>query len=265
MPQRSGAAAILIGMSAGAAEAHVGFILPDSFHYEACGPVGAVAAFSDAFPAPEVALRSDAFAILTPSGERFGFDNVQSDHAITRLVARLETPGAYRLTSGVRYGRTGRVAVTEDGFKRLDAADQQESASSSRHAVLTSRAVTVSEASISCGARTADPREKTEGRLTIRPLSDHTADMKQLFEIRYDKGLRPVDEIRLVPAYGRETENLAETLNTNAVLDLGRLLPGSYTLLVRHMAHAPADADVDLYSYAAALTFEIRGEAPRPD
>ncbi|MFN3312388.1 MAG: hypothetical protein ACK46Q_02820 [Hyphomonas sp.] len=252
-------------MAAGRAEAHVGFILPDAFHYTECGPVGAVATFSDAFPAPEVALRSDAFAFIAPSGERLSFASVQSDHAITRLVATLEAPGNYRLTSGVRYGRTGRVAVTEDGFQRLDAAGNLESASSSNPAVLTSRAVTVSETSISCGARTEDSRERTAGRLTIRPLSDHMAGVSQLFEIRYDNGLRPVDEIRFVSAYGSETENLAETLNANAVLDLGLLTPGPYTLLVRHIAHAPADADVALYSYSTALTFEIRAAEPQPD
>lgn len=251
-------AIILSGMLAGSAQAHAGFILPDAFHAPACGPIGAVASFSDAFPAPEVALRSDTFAIITPAGERRTFDSVQSDHAMTRLVTQAEAPGTYRLTSGVRHGRTGRAVQTADGYLRLEDGEDPESLEASNAALLTTRAVTVSEVSITCGARPEQTRQQTDGRLAIRPMSEHLAGISQVFEIRFGDAAAPIDEIRLVPAYRAETDSLADKLNARGRIDLGSLTPGPYTLLVRHIAPAPEEAGVDLYSYSTTLTFEIR-------
>lgn len=258
MNVREVAAAILLGMAASSAEAHTGFIVPDRFHYPSCGPIGAIASFSDRFPAPEVALQSDNFAIVTSDGERLEFDSTQPDHALTRLIARLDTPGTYRLTSGVRLGRTSQIALTDRGFLRLDTGEDSVDPSLADAEVLTSRTVTVSEVSLSCAKLQEQPQRATDGRLSIRPLSDHIDGTRQAFEILFDNAVVPIDEIRLVSAYQLESDNLAAKLDAQGTLNLGQIAPGAYTLLVRLIAHAPPDSDTDLHSFSTALTFEIR-------
>lgn len=252
--------AIVFGLAAGTAAAHTGFILPDSFHYPECGKVGAIASFSDAFPAPEVALTSDAFSIISADGRHMDFDSVTADHAMTRLTATLNEPGSYRLTSGIRYGRTGRVEVTGGGFRRLPAEQDNANPSSPDAVILSSQAVSVSEVSISCGPDPEPDLRETQGRLSIRPLSIPDASTPQAFEILFDGAPFQTEELLLVPAYaasGGPPVNLTDMLAGSGHLDIGVLKPGLYTLLARHIATAPPQADTDLFSFSTALTFEI--------
>ena len=52
--------------------AHVGFLLPNTFHTSGDEILTVVASFSDRFPNPQVALRSEGFQIVKPDGTTAG-------------------------------------------------------------------------------------------------------------------------------------------------------------------------------------------------
>jgi len=137
------AAAILL--SAAPAAAHAGFLVPVLDASDTSGEVILNASFSDDFPDPDIALHAQDWTIVGPSGERFAFDDIGANGTLTALRANLESEGTYRLSSGERLGRKGKVARIDgeltrlggDGMARADLPDGTE--------VLTSQTATVSD------------------------------------------------------------------------------------------------------------------------
>lgn len=261
------ASSLLLGAFAPPAAGHVGFILPDAFSYDTCSAAGAIASFSDRFPAPEIALISDGFALITPDGESKPVDRASADHAMTRLEASLGRPGIYRWTSGERLGRTGKVAVVDGAYVRLDAEADTGPVPAGGAPILSSQTATVSEAYFSCGAEAGLPDLRPAGRLAITP--DEVAleaGRPAIFRLTFDgKPLAP-DEAALLTAYGRHAgeheDGRPAPATPDGTIRLEPLAPGIYTLLVRHIAPAPEGAATDLRSYSTALTFEVRAADP---
>lgn len=262
------ATGLLVAAYAAPAASHVGFLLPDAFSYDSCSKIGAVASFSDRFPSPEIALTSDGFALIAPGGEQVPVDRATPDHAMTRLEAALDRPGTYRLTSGERLGRSGKVAVVDGGYVRLPDDTGAGPALLDDAVILTSQTATISEAYVSCGGDTSPPDLRPLGRLAITPdqvvIEDGgTASFRLTF---YGKPIAP-QETYLLTAYGEYTgehkDGRPVAAAADGILRLDTLAPGIYTLLVRHIAPAPEGAATDLRSYSSALTFEV--PAARPD
>lgn len=237
------ASSLLLGAFAPPAAGHVGFILPDAFSYDTCSAAGAIASFSDHLPAPEIALISDGFALITPDGESKPVDRASTDHAMTRLEASLGRPGTSRWTSGERLGRTGKVAVVDGAYVRLDAEADTGPAPAGGAPILSSQTATVSEAYFSCGAEAGLPDLRPAGRLAITP-----------------------EQVALLTAHGRyageHEDGRPAPATPDGMIRREPLAPGIYTLLVRHITPAPEGAATDLRSYATALTFEVRAADP---
>jgi Domain of unknown function (DUF4198) len=77
------------------------------------------AAFAESFFTPDVAMQSDAFRLLRPSGEAVDYATVSVLRGVTILDADLPETGTYRLTSGERLGRVA-DAVVNDGNLIVD-------------------------------------------------------------------------------------------------------------------------------------------------
>ncbi|MFN7053920.1 hypothetical protein [Hyphomonas sp.] len=246
---------------AGPAGAHAGFVMPDKFRYPACGMAAAIASFSDRFPAPEVALESGSFALVGPDGEVAGFGPVHRDAALVRLAGALPGPGVYRLTSGERLGRMGRVAVQGGRYVRLGAAaDDPDFAPGTE--ILSSQAVTVSEAYFGCGDSLRGPALAPQGTLSIEPDSLLLAPGAAAagFTVRFDGvGLAPQEAYHLTAygAYAGEGDGVPVTVEADGRVMLAGLTPGIHALLVRHIAPAPEEAASALRSYSAVLAFEV--------
>jgi hypothetical protein len=259
---RAGLAALAGALAlAGPAGAHAGFLMPDQFRYPACSMAAATATFSDRFPAPEVALESEAFALVGPDGLVEGFAPVYRDAALVRLAGVLPGPGVYRLTSGERFGRMGRVAVHAGRYERLGAvADDQQFAPGTQ--ILSSQAVTVSEAYFGCGDSLRGPAGAPQGTLSIEPDVALLAPGGTAagFTVRFGgAGIAPQEAYHLTAygVYAGEGDGVPVTVGPDGRVLLIGLRPGIHALLVRHIAPAPEGAVSALRSYSAVLAFEM--------
>lgn len=254
-------AASLMAMTPGPAEAHIGFILPDAFDYRSCGHMGAIASFSDRFPAPEIVLASEGFRLIGPDGEAVAFDRIAPDHAMTRLEGSLTMPGTYLLTSGERLGRKAHVVRVEDRYIRLSSEPAENAELPAGAKRLSSQTATVSEAYVSCGGVAGLTSAEPAGRLSITPgQAQLKPGMAAHFTIRFDGAPLQPAEAFLIEAYGAYAgaeEGRPVGVGADGMATFTDLDPGIYALLVRHIAPAPDGSDTDVRSYSTVLTFEV--------
>lgn len=238
------------------ASAHAGFILPDAFAYKSCSGLGAIATFSDYFPSPEIVLTAPDFRLIGPAGE-VAFDRVSADHAMTRLEASLDVPGSYRITTGERLGRKGKVTVQDGRYVRLEGDETLPEGTP----VLTSQTATVSDTYFTCGGNTTAIDTAAAGRLAIIPEADDgPAAQRRSFRVTFEGAAIEPEEAYLIPAYsayGGAHEGEAVTFSKPGTLTLEDLAPGIYLLLVRHIAPSPETAETDVRSYSTTLTFAV--------
>ncbi|WP_300381410.1 DUF4198 domain-containing protein [Henriciella sp.] len=259
-----GASAVL---SAAPAFAHAGFLLPNTFTAEEDATITAFASFSDAFPAPEIALVSDSFAMTGPDGEAASFETVETFKAVTILEGTPGTPGLYRLTTGERLGRTGKVALSAGEYVRLGPDGETPDSLPDDAEILTSQTATVSESFVMVGTAERPAMLATSGRLSLM-LGDGEAPLESghplTASFSFDGEPLSSDEIMLIDAYGHYAsgeDGLALSSGENGKAALPALTPGVYVLLARHIAEAPDGAETDVRSYTTTLTFEIPGAA----
>ena len=252
-----GAAALVAALPA---SAHVGFVLPDSFAYKSCSGFGAIASFSDYFPSPEIVLSAE-FRLVGPQGQAIPLDRVTADHAMTRLEASLDTPGTYRITSGERLGRKGKVALVDGAYVRLGGEDMDPERLPVGASVLTSQTATVSEAYFSCGETNTAADTSPAGQLAVTPEQNvDSFGQSRTFRVTFggaplaprDGGLRPAYS-SLAGVHAGEARIVAPA----GELRLEDPAPGVYALLVRHIAPAPEGAETDVRSYSTAVTFAV--------
>lgn len=253
--------AVCLFLPAAPAFSHAGFLVPVLDESDTTGDVILNASFSDSFPEMEIALRSETWTIVTPSGEQIAFDKIGATSARTVLKTRLTEEGAYRLTSGERLGRTGEMARTADGaFVRLgqDGADKASLPEGTE--ILSSQTATVSDIYLARGLASENVLASRIGRLAIVPESDPTGlssggrlTVKLLFE---GAPLAGKDVTVFSPGSAREEGSPETTRTTDAGgrLELAFDAAGAYLVMVRHIALAPDEAETDVRSYTSTLT-----------
>jgi len=225
------------------------------------GTVTVIASFSDRFPDPETALRSENFSIITPDGLLAPFDSVEPFSTLTMLESRLEAAGVYRFTTGERLGRRGEAALVDGTFVRLgaDGVDAASLPAETEH--LTSQTATISESIVIAGQADWPRLIKTDGRLSIsiatdaRPLRTGTPASAT---VTFDGQPLAGAELAVIEAYdgsaGKEDGDIFRTDERGqALITLDRT--GPFTLLVRHISNAPDGAETDVRSYSTTLTF----------
>ena len=251
---------ILVGAAALAAalpaSAHVGFVLPDSFAYKSCSGFGAIASFSDYFPSPEIVLSAE-FRLVGPQGQAIPLDQMTADHAMTRLEASLDMPGTYRITSGERLGRKGKVGLVEGEYVRLEGNESLPEGAR----VLTSQTATVSEAYFSCGETNTAADTSPAGQLAVTSGQDvDSFGQFRTFQVTFGGAPLAAREAFLIPAYASLAgvhDGAPLIVSPGGEIRLEDLAPGIYALLVRHIAPAPEGAETDVRSYSTAVTFAV--------
>ncbi len=255
----TGALALLF-FSAAPAFAHSGFLVPILDESDTSGEVLLNATFSDAFPEMDIALRSDVWTIITPSGEHVEFERVVSTSTRTVLSACLSESGTYRLSSGERLGRMGEVALIDGQFVRLGSDGLSKDKLPEGASILTSQTATVSDIYISRGPATAGALESRIGTLAIMPSGDPAEfSIGDTFSATIafgEAGLAGVPVTVFVPGGSREEGHPETTLLTDAQ---GRVsftcqVEGAHLLMVRHIAFAPEGAGTDVRSHTTTLT-----------
>lgn len=255
----AGAAVALISAAA-PAFAHAGFLVPLLDESDTSGKVLLNATFSDTFPEAEIALRSDVWTIITPTGEPKAFDKTVSDASRTVLRAYLLEEGTYRLSSGERLGRTGEVARIDGAFIRLGSDGVAKADLPKGAEIMTSQTATVSDIYLSRGTPGAGMPDSRIGRLAIVPVSDPSVFApgdRLTFTIEFDdEPLSDMPVTAFVPGGSREEGAPDTTLlsDANGQVSLSCETKGAHLLMVRHLSLAPEGAETDVRSYTTTLT-----------
>lgn len=240
-----------------AAQAHMPYLLPTMFDVGRGDHVTVTAAFGEDAFVPEIAMRDAPFHWIGPDGRRgaIGAPTYLRDLAI--FEADLEAEGTYRLTTGQRLGRKGKMAEVNGQW------------------------VMGGEAVIPAGARTVDVQSTTlaEAYVTrgkasdaaLKPLgqgleiqllthpSSITVGGDASFRLLFDGKPLPATEITLFRAAGNH-DGRKVAAQTRSHADGGFTLrpedAGLYLVLVRHRTAAPAGADTPYRSYTYTLAFD---------
>ena len=108
--------ALLLGLAGSAAQAHSPYLLPTVFDASDRKIVTVQGAFTESFFTPEMAMKSDAYAVIGPDGVRVALTPVYT-RELALVEAVTEKPGTYRITTGLRGGRTAKAALVKGEWR----------------------------------------------------------------------------------------------------------------------------------------------------
>lgn len=254
------ALATLAVASAHPAAAHTGYMMPNVFVANTERMVTLESAFSEDFFNPQVALESEDFHVIGPDGKRIAFDSVSPHKQVTVLEATISADGTYRFTSGVRRGRTGKMAMAKGKWVPVLGDTLPEGT----EYVKTSQTETVSDVYVTKKGPTRAPVDTHVGRLEIHPIThpgDVSVDGPFEFEVLFDgKPLagQALSLDRGGARYEQSKPHKDVTSGTDGKVSLHFDKPGVYILMTRYRADAPAGADTDIRSYTTTLTFDVQ-------
>lgn len=255
------AAALVAALAIPAASAHTSYLLPTTFTTAKGNFVTLQASFTEDFATPEIAVDSDDYHVVLPDGSRSDFQSVTPFRQVVILESPLADEGTYRFTSGVRLGRSSKVALVDGEWKPLFEPDAKVPENATE--VITSQTETVADVYVTKGAPTRASVDKPIGRLVIQPETHPNEiylDEGFAFDVSFDGAPLAEQAVTLYrdggdyedPKYHKEL-----TTDTEGHIDLSFDKPGIYLLMTRHRADAPAGADTDQRSYTTSLTFEV--------
>lgn len=102
----------------GSAQAHSPYLLPNLFDIGKRDHVTVQGSFTEEFFEPDVAMKSENYHVVTPSGTKVALTPVYTrDLAI--VEADTKEQGTYRISTGKRTGRTAKAAWVEGDWKFL--------------------------------------------------------------------------------------------------------------------------------------------------
>ncbi len=247
----------LVGGSPSAA--HMPYVLPSVFDATGRTGVSIEASFTETAFRPEIAMRDAPFEITGPDGRTVTLAAPVLAKDATLADAPLPIDGIYRISSGQRLGRMGKMYRDGDHWTMVS-----EGGTTPAGATLVDvRSTTLADAYVIRGKPGATGALAARGTaLEIHPLGDpsaYTPGNPARFEILYDgKPLADtaISLFREAGFYdGRKQVSEIKTDAAGMVLvtppDAGR-----YLLLVRHRPATPSAAGQPLTSYTVTLAFE---------
>lgn len=252
-------AALLLALICGsAAQAHMPYVLPTLFDVGKGDHVTVQSAFAEDAFLPEVAMRDAPFHLVGPDGKDLPTGPVTYLRDLSIFEAATPADGTYRVTSGQRAGRKGKM------FKRGDTWDArgeggQPPADAEQVEV---QSMTLAEAYVTRGQPTD---------VALKPVGKAL----EIQAVTHPNGIRAGGDASFVLLFdGEPLANTEVTLFRSAGLYDGRkvaaqvksgadgrfvLKPedaGTYLILVRHRGASPAGAETPYRSYTYSLTFD---------
>lgn len=253
----AGLGALLLAAPA-TALAHMPYLLPGQFDLTNRNHVTVEASFTEDIFVPEVVMKSDSWQVRGPDGVQ-PIANVTYLRDLAIFEVDTPKPGAYRISSGERLGRTGTMYKAADGSWTMVGESGPAPAGAEQVAV---QSITVAEVYVSKGEPTDDVLAPTGKGIELRPITHPNnifAGEKATFELLFDgKPLAGV-KVELFRAAGLyDGRKALPALTTDATGRFTLTAPdaGTYMTLVRHRAAAPAGSALPYRSYSHSLTFE---------
>jgi uncharacterized GH25 family protein len=257
MKSLSIAAAAVAIAAAAPAQAHMPYLLPNLFDVTKRDHVTVQAAFTETPFIADVAMRSADFRAEGPGGAQPAVQVVYLKD-VAMFEAALPSDGTYRVSSGERLGRKGKMHRGADGAWRMVGEGDDPPTGAQLVEV---QSVTVAEAYVTRGAPSREVLKPREEGLELRPIT-HPSEVFAAAPARFQLlfGGRPLAdcEVKLYRAAGffdgrsiaAETRSAADGAVTLTPPDAG-----TYLVLIRHRTEAPAGSETPYRSYTYTLTF----------
>lgn len=252
------AASIAPCIAPGAALAHTSYLLPKVFAANTERMVTVESAFAEKFFHPEVPVDSSDYHVVLPDGSRGSFQSITPLKQMVVLESALDAEGTYRFTTGVRLGRVGKSALVGGKWQPVHGEVPKGAAQ-----VRTSQTETVADAYVSKKQPTRAPVDVAIGRLRIQPVthpSELYVDTPFALTVLFDGKPMAAQDLELDRGGADYEEAVSHRqvrtdAQGKAVIKFDR--PGTYVLMTRHRAEAPAGSGTDERSYTTSLTFQV--------
>jgi uncharacterized GH25 family protein len=245
-------------LCAGQATAHMPYVLPTLFDVGKGDHVTVESAFAEDAFVPEVAMRDAPFHIIGPDGQKLATGPVTTLRDLSIFEADIKTDGTYRITTGQRAGRKGKMARVGDKWEvRAENAPTKPG-----EQIVDVQSMTLADAYVTRGATTTAALKPLGQALEIQAVThpnDITAGSDAQFVLLFDGKPLGGEAITLFRAAGvHDGRKVAAELKSDAAGKF-TLRPGdagSYLILVRHRGAAPAGAETPWRSYTYTLAFD---------
>ncbi len=150
----------------GSVRAHSPFLLPNVFDVSNRDHVTVQGSFTEEFFSPDVAMKADDYHVIAPDGTKVSLKPVYTrDLAI--VEAETKATGTYRISTGIRTGRTAKAAWVNGDWTFLGR-DESPPAGGKAYDVTS---VTVAETYVSRGKPSAKALAARNSGLEFRPIS----------------------------------------------------------------------------------------------
>jgi uncharacterized GH25 family protein len=252
-------AALLLAMAgASAANAHMPYVLPTLFDVGKGDHITVQAAFAEDAFLPEVAMRDAPFHLVGPDGKDLPTGPVTHLRDLSIFEAAIPSDGTYRVTSGQRAGRKGKMFRIGDKWEvRAEGAEAPAGAQQ-----VEVQSMTLADAYVTRGQPTDAVLKPLGKALEIQAITHPNAIIagsEASFALLFDgKPLAGADItlFRSAGLYdGRKVAAQVKT-GTDGRFNLKPDDAGTYIILVRHRGAAPAGAETPYRSYTYTLTFD---------
>ncbi|GLK46392.1 MULTISPECIES: DUF4198 domain-containing protein [Novosphingobium] len=258
LPVRLAALLCAVSIAPGAALAHTSYLLPKFFAGNTEKMVTVESAFGEKFFRPEVPVDASDYHVILPDGSRGSFQSITPLKQMVVLESALDAEGTYRFTTGVRLGRVGKSALVGGKWQPVHGEVPKEATQ-----VRTSQTETVADAYVSKKQPTRAPVDVAIGRLRIQPVthpSELYLDTPFTLNVLFDGKPMAAQELELDRGGADYEEAVSHRqvrtdAQGKAVITFDR--PGTYVLMTRHRAEAPAGSGTDERSYTTSLTFQV--------
>ena len=256
--------AAFLGLTLGllsAAQAHMPYLLPNTFDATSRKHVSVIASFTDAPFVADVAMRSDAYAVITPGGKRVAITQVNYLKDLAAFELATPDNGIYRITSGERLGRKAKAWRQADGNWKF--VDERNAELPKEAKVVEVQSVTIADAYVvrGKGDRTAlaPTGQGVEIALQKAPhemQSKQTVKAETLFA---GKALPNANvEIYRGTLEGSNASPVVSVRSdTQGRFEFALPAAGTYLALIRHRVESPAGAETPWRSYSYTLTFAV--------
>ena len=253
------AAMAVLGLSA-PAQAHMPYVLPTLFDVGKGDHVTVESAFAEDAFVPELAMRDAPFHLVRPDGGIVAIGAVTYLRDLSIFEADLKEDGTYRVSTGQRLGRKSEMYRDGGGKWVMRGEGGPPPANATSVAV---QSATLAEAYVTKGKQTAQALKPIGKALEIQAVthpSEMTSGSTASFILLFDgKPLAGADVTLFRSAGVHDGRKVAAQTKSDSS---GRfaLTPddaGTYLILVRHRAEAPAGAETPWRSYTYTLSFDV--------
>jgi hypothetical protein len=249
------AAAILIAC-AGTALADMPYLVPNAFDIGSRDYVTVQGSFSEEFFEPGTAMKADDYHVLGPDGVKRPLTPVYT-RDLTIVEAPTTATGTYRISTGVRTGRTAKAAWVDNDWKFLGRNEAPPSGSNTYDVV----SITLADTYVTRGkpdTAALAPRGKgLEFRALTHPSSIFVGEAAT-FELHYDGAPLAGHTISFYRGGMRyDDKKIVAEVKTDSKgrFTLSPDRPGVFVAMTRYRPHPAADSTQGV-SYTYSVVFE---------